>query len=325
MTKEMTATKPVRYYPFGHGMHRPPEATIVATWFPDYGEFGTNRYLYNGKEFNDDFDLNWYDYGARFYDPQIARWHSVDPLAEKYYQWSPYNYVINNPISFIDPDGMRVGSPLHGGVPAQVTPSGYISAQSSLYIPQQQRNLNLRAVPTNQSIVYQANQGTIRPHKPYENYYRKVTPLWTQNWIERDPVLKATAVGGLAVMTAASSPLIKASFSTLGSHAKANLSTLGYNLVGKTIKIGEVIYKISITPNGRLYLELLPGIPYGISSDLLNLPPNTIPSGFDVFDNTALISETITRILRELISQRNSTQDETDCPDQEKEIEKNNN
>ena len=47
-----------------------------------------NKYQYNGKELNDDFGLNWNDYGARFYDPAIGRWNAIDPMGEKYYSLS---------------------------------------------------------------------------------------------------------------------------------------------------------------------------------------------------------------------------------------------
>ena len=50
--------------------------------------------------------VNCYAHGARYYDPQLARWHSPDPLSELYASSSPYAYVRNNPVNFIDPNGM---------------------------------------------------------------------------------------------------------------------------------------------------------------------------------------------------------------------------
>ena len=76
------------YYPFGLGLG---------------GAGAGRRYRYNGKELNEELGL--YDYGARWYDPAVARWGQIDPLADEYAPVSPYNYVLNNPLIFIDPDG----------------------------------------------------------------------------------------------------------------------------------------------------------------------------------------------------------------------------
>ncbi|QEM09136.1 DUF6443 domain-containing protein [Mucilaginibacter rubeus] len=81
------------FYAFGYGIQ-----STQQTISPK------NEYLYNHKELQEETGL--YDYGARFYDPVIGRWTSVDPLAEKGRRWSPYVYGFDNSLIFVDPDGM---------------------------------------------------------------------------------------------------------------------------------------------------------------------------------------------------------------------------
>lgn len=82
------------YYPFGGLMG---ESKSLAS---------SQRYKYNGKELDRTHGLDWYDYGARMYDPALARWMAPDPLAEKYYGVSPYAYCGDNPIRRMELDGM---------------------------------------------------------------------------------------------------------------------------------------------------------------------------------------------------------------------------
>jgi RHS repeat-associated protein len=87
------------YYPFGMQMEGMSYSGLLSG-------VEANKYLYNGKELQDDLGLDWYDYGARFYDAVLGRWHSVDSKAEEAYGWTPYRYALNNPLKFIDPNGM---------------------------------------------------------------------------------------------------------------------------------------------------------------------------------------------------------------------------
>ncbi len=85
------------YYPFGLGM----KGLDYVAPSPNR----ENRFQYNGKEKQPELSLNWIDYGARNYDAQIGRWHSIDGMAEKYISFSPYHYCANNPIRNYDIDG----------------------------------------------------------------------------------------------------------------------------------------------------------------------------------------------------------------------------
>jgi RHS repeat-associated protein len=104
------------YYPFGLNVHRQQNAG--------------NPYLYNGKELQEALN-NQYDYGARFYDPVIGRFTSIDAYAEKYSPMTPYQYGALNPISNIDMNGdsIRVNTTLSIPIPGV----GNINVNTSLY------------------------------------------------------------------------------------------------------------------------------------------------------------------------------------------------
>lgn len=80
-------------------------------YYPFGGLFGKSldnakqSYKFSDKEFDRMHGLDWYDFVSRAYDPALARFHTMDPLCELYYSWSPYAYCMNNPIKYIDPTG----------------------------------------------------------------------------------------------------------------------------------------------------------------------------------------------------------------------------
>jgi RHS repeat-associated protein len=83
------------YYPFGLSM--PGRSMVTAV----------PKENFTGHELDD--ESGFYYAGARYLDPVIGRWNAVDPLAEKHFDWTPYNYVLGNPLRLVDPDGRQVG------------------------------------------------------------------------------------------------------------------------------------------------------------------------------------------------------------------------
>ena len=88
------------YYPFGLE-HKGYNNIVSAS-----GNATAQKYKFGGKEYQEELGLEWYDVTARNYDPALGRWMNLDPLAEMMRRHSPYNFAFDNPIYFIDPDGM---------------------------------------------------------------------------------------------------------------------------------------------------------------------------------------------------------------------------
>ena len=116
-------TQENHYYPFGMSME--------GTW-SNTPSVTDSKYLYNGKELNDDFGLGLMDYGARMYDAAIGRWTAIDPMADMYHSLTPYNYTMNNPMRFIDPNGMYSASASDSRSGSVATEDGIMGSSSTV-------------------------------------------------------------------------------------------------------------------------------------------------------------------------------------------------
>jgi RHS repeat-associated protein len=88
------------YYPFGL-KHKGYNDVVSAN-----SNSAAKKFMFGGKEYQEELGLDWYDVSARNYDPALGRWMNLDPLAEKMRRHSPYNFAFDNPVYFQDYDGM---------------------------------------------------------------------------------------------------------------------------------------------------------------------------------------------------------------------------
>ena len=116
------------YYPYGGIMAESTSESV-------------QRYKYNGKELDRMHGLDWYDYGARFYDATVAMWFNVDPLAEKASSYSPYSYCVNNPIIAFDPNGMETHVVSNSNGTYTVI-GGILNKDRNIYVYAQDKNGN---------------------------------------------------------------------------------------------------------------------------------------------------------------------------------------
>jgi len=205
-THILNAGGPIDYYPFG----------LLITAF-EGTTYANSTYLYNGKELDGMNGLNEYDYGARWQDPTIGRWPTVDPHAENRYSISPYAYCSGSPVNRIDPDGK---DDKNGEKSKKNKINGVDTAAQSTTGGNEPKD-NIKSTPIKQLTPLQSAlkvsrsqpKGEIKASQTNaEKSYNSLSDFDKQAL--QSPVINSVAVGGLVTMMVVATPVVTTTVET---------------------------------------------------------------------------------------------------------------
>jgi len=167
------------------------------------GNSVAQKIKFGGFEYQEELNLNWYDMSARNYDPALGRWMNLDPLAEKYFDISPYIYSLNNPIFFTDPDGKDVR-------PSQVKGTWIGFHPFGVDVPKESKGGWNAQVNEDGSVSYIAENGATA--KSFQEQYglkKDVSKKIISEAIGDKSIKAGTVISGDAVNQVTGSPILR--------------------------------------------------------------------------------------------------------------------
>ena len=173
----------MRGEPYQFFLNTPWGENLENQFAKNYTSF-SSRFRFNGKEWDEETG-NFY-YGARYYDPNISVWLSVDPLAHKYPSLSSYAFVANNPIIFVDPDGKRIVFAKNSSVSFRLKVS-FALTMGWLFSSNARRNINTVLFDGRTHTIHQHHGPTEENGKPHFGAGSHVKPKNLETWQNNYP------------------------------------------------------------------------------------------------------------------------------------------